>query len=297
MSTERMLRRRWRHAGEAAALRLLLALLRPLRVDRASALGGALARAIGPLLPVHRRALRNLAACLPETSARERRAIARRMWDNLGRGVAEFAFLDVFHEADGRIAVIGRAHLAAVLGQGRGAILVSAHLANWELLPVAAARHGVPAAMVYRAANNPAVDALLRAWRARHGTPLQVPKGAAGARRLLGLLQERGHVAMLIDQKMNDGIAVPFFGRPAMTAPAAAQLARRFGCPILPIRIERLAGARFRITVLPPLTVARGADRAADIRAATAALNRLVEDWIRARPEQWLWLHRRWPDR
>lgn len=297
MSTAEPARRRWRHAGEAVAFRLLLALLRLLGVDRASALGGTLARTIGPLLPVHQRALRNLAACLPERDARVRRAIARKMWDNFGRAAAEFAFLDVFHETDGRIVVSGREHLDRILDQGRGAILVSAHLANWELLPVAAARHGVPAAMVYRAANNPKMDKLLRAWRTRHGAPLQVPKGATGARRLLGLLRERGHVAMLIDQKMNDGIAVPFFGRLAMTAPAAAQLARRFGCPILPIRIERLGGTCFRITVLPPLEVARSADRGADIRATMAALNQLVEDWVRARPEQWLWLHRRWPDR
>jgi KDO2-lipid IV(A) lauroyltransferase len=89
---------------------------------------------------------------------------------------------------------------------------------------------------------------------------------------------------------------VPFFGRHAMTAPAPAQLALKFGCPIVPARVERLEGAHFRLTVYPPLNLAAGGDRQADIAAAMGQINALIEDWIRARPEQWLWLHRRWPD-
>jgi KDO2-lipid IV(A) lauroyltransferase len=96
--------------------------------------------------------------------------------------------------------------------------------------------------------------------------------------------------------KMNDGIAIPFFGRDAMTAPAIAQLALRFNCPIVPFRAERLGGAHFRLTVYPPLELPRTGNREADIRALMVQINTLLEQWVRARPEQWLWLHRRWPD-
>ena len=120
--------------------------------------------------------------------------------------------------------------------------------------------------------------------------------GAGGAKKLIEALSRGEHLGMLVDQKLNEGIAVPFFGRDAMTAPALAQLALRFGCPVVPARVERLDGAHFRLTVYPPLTLATSGDRQADIAAAMGQINALIEEWIRARPEQWLWLHRRWPD-
>ena len=101
---------------------------------------------------------------------------------------------------------------------------------------------------------------------------------------------------MLVDQKLNDGIAVPFFGRPAMTAPALALLALRFDCDVLPARVERLRGARFRLTVCPPLPLPHSGNQNADVAGLTAAVTAALEAWIRDRPEQWFWLHRRWPD-
>ena len=101
---------------------------------------------------------------------------------------------------------------------------------------------------------------------------------------------------MLVDQKLNDGIAVPFFGRDAMTAPALAQLALKYRCPVVPARLERLDGARFRLTFQPPMELPDTGDREADVFETMRRVNAIFEDWIRARPEQWLWLHRRWPD-
>jgi Kdo2-lipid IVA lauroyltransferase/acyltransferase len=95
---------------------------------------------------------------------------------------------------------------------------------------------------------------------------------------------------------MNDGIPVPFFGRPAMTAPALAVLALRFDCDVLPARVERLDGARFRLTVFPPLPLPRSGEPHADAAALMYLVNVTLEAWVRDRPEQWLWVHRRWPD-
>jgi KDO2-lipid IV(A) lauroyltransferase len=147
---------------------------------------------------------------------------------------------------------------------------------------------------VYRAANNRHVDRLLRVLRTDSAE--LIPKGSAGARRVIAALGRGAPLAMLIDQKMNDGIPVPLFGRDAMTAPALAQLALKYDCPVLPARVERVGGAHFRVTVEPPLAVPRSGDRQADTRALMAAVNQQLERWIAARPEQWLWLHRRWPD-
>jgi Kdo2-lipid IVA lauroyltransferase/acyltransferase len=123
-----------------------------------------------------------------------------------------------------------------------------------------------------------------------------VAKGTEGGRRLLRHLRSGGQVAMLVDQKQNDGIPVSFFGAAVMTAPAPARLGLRFGCPILPVRLERLAGARFRFTVLPAFEAVDTGDAAADVLVTMTRVNAMLELWVRARPEQWLWLHRRWPD-
>jgi KDO2-lipid IV(A) lauroyltransferase len=123
----------------------------------------------------------------------------------------------------------------------------------------------------------------------------QFAKGAAGARAALAFLRGGGRLGMLVDQKLNDGIAVPFFGRLAMTAPAAAAYALRFGCPVVPAYVERLGPARFRVICEAPLALPATGDRIADIAALTTEINGCLERWIRARPESWLWLHRRWP--
>ena len=123
-----------------------------------------------------------------------------------------------------------------------------------------------------------------------------MPKGRDGAKEVVATLRNRGAVCMLIDQKMNDGIPVPFFGREAMTAPAIGQLAYRYKCAVIPAFAERLGGAHFRLTVMQPAELPQLGNRDLEVRQMMAEVNLQVEKWIRARPEQWLWLHRRWPD-
>jgi len=148
--------------------------------------------------------------------------------------------------------------------------------------------------VVYRAMSNPHVDAIVLRERG-FGADSAVAKGVAGARRLVALAAEGRHIAVLLDQKMNDGIPAPFFGVDAMTAPAPAQLALRHDLPLVPVRIERLGGARFRMTVHEPLARPATGDRRKDVAALVAAVNATIESWVRERPGEWLWLHRRWP--
>ena len=123
-----------------------------------------------------------------------------------------------------------------------------------------------------------------------------MPKGREGAKQAISVLRSKHGLGMLVDQKFNEGLPIPFFGRDAMTATAPADLSMTFGCPLVPVQVERLGGARFRMTVYPPITVSKQGDRKANVRAALEQINALVEQWVRARPEQWLWIHRRWPD-
>lgn len=289
----RWLTRVFGHRLEAAAVYAAYALFRTLPLDAASGLGGWIGRTVGPWLRGSRTARRNLDRAFPDTTADERAAILRGMWDNLGRVIAEYPHLDRI--AAERIEVVGGEHADGLRDDGKGGLFVGAHLANWEVQSVAARRRGLDLALVYRAPNNPYVDTLVTRLRTPASTR-HIPKGPEGARTLLKVLSGGGHVGLLIDQKMNDGMPVPFFGRDAMTAPAVAQLALRYRLPVVPVRTERLGGARFRVTALPPVALPDTGDRPADIRAAMVQLNALVESWVRERPEQWLWLHRRWPD-
>ncbi|KAA0678780.1 lipid A biosynthesis lauroyl acyltransferase [Roseomonas genomospecies 6] len=291
------LTRRVAYPLEAVLVHGLCGLFRALPLDRASALGGWIGRTVGPRLPGTRTARRNLERAFPEKSRAEIDAIVLGMWDNLGRVVAEYPHLDEISDygPGGRVDIVGGEHIEALRDDGKAGILVSGHFANWEVQSVCSRKMGAELAVVYRAPNNPYVAKLLTELRgAASGT--QIPKGSEGARTLIRVLTKGGHVGMLIDQKLNDGMPIPFFGRDAMTAPAAAQLALRLGIPLVPARAERLDGARFRITVLPPVEPPNTGDRNADVRILMERLNALLEQWIRERPAQWLWLHRRWPD-
>jgi KDO2-lipid IV(A) lauroyltransferase len=218
------------------------------------------------------------------------------MWDNLGRVAAEYPHLrriGVF-EPGGFVETHGFEHMDRAVASGRRMIIFSGHIANWEIGMLAAVQYGITVAQIYRAANNPLVDRMITRFRGEAGE--LIPKGTVAARRAIAVLRRGAHLTMLADQKMNDGIPVPFFGRPAMTSSALAALALRFDCDVLPARVERLGGARFRLTVFPPLPLPRGGDHHADVAALMAQVNQILEGWIRDRPEQWFWLHRRWPD-
>ena len=287
---------RWHHRLEAAIAGFAGWVVGLLPLDWASALGGALGRWIGPRLGITKRARTNLRDAMPELSEAETASIIRGMWDNLGRVAFEYPHLrwiEVF-APDGRVETHGLEHLDRALAAKRKVIMFSGHIGNWEIAALAGGQYGIDVAQIYRAANNPLVDRMVARLRGDQGE--LIPKGAVASRRAVAALRRGGHLSLLADQKLNDGIPVPFFGRDAMTAPALALLALRFDCDVLPVRVERLRGARFRLTVYPPLPMPRSGERDADVAALMLAVNRTLEAWIRERPAQWFWLHRRWPD-
>lgn len=268
-----------------------------LPMKAASGFGGWLARQIGPRLGITRRAEKNIRRALPEFDDTQVKKTIRDMWDNLGRVVGEMPHITRLarSEASGDIEIVNREILESIRDSGKPCIFFSGHFANWEIFALVAHQLRVPYAQVYRAANNPLVDRMLRRIRRLEDDDI-VPKGPEGARKALQVLKDGRRLGMLVDQKMNDGIAVPFFGRDAMTAPALAQLSLRFDCPAIPVRIERLEGCRFRLTLYPPLSVENTGDRQQVIEAMMREVNSLFESWIRERPGQWLWPHSRWPD-
>ena len=261
----------------------------------ASAVGGWVGRTFGPHIPVSSRATRNLSRVFPEKTACEIKIIVRGMWDNLGRLAAEYPHLSKInvYAPTGGIEVIGAEIIDQLRDDDKPGVFFSAHIGNWEIVPLCGSQRGLPIDRIYRAANNRLVEWLYRQGRGATNGAL-IPKGPKGIRSLLKSLRKGQHLGVLMDQKMNDGISVPFFGISAMTPSAIADLALRFDCPIVPVHIERLGGAKFRVIFEPPLKVKKSGNQKENIYALMVQINDKIEEWIRARPEQWLWLHNRW---
>lgn len=290
------LKRPIRHRLEAAAARAVFAVLSRLPIERASGFGGWLGRTVGPLTGAHRTAARNIASALPALSEEDRSRVLSDMWENFGRTMMEYAVLPHLACAQPeRIALdgAGLAALAALASAGKPAVLFGGHLGNWEMAPIAFARAIKPITIVYRAANNPLVDKIIADVRGIYTTGM-APKSAAGTRQILGALGSGEIVMMLVDQKINSGKEIPFFGRGAFTGPGVAKIAMRLNCPVFPVRTQRLDGARFKVTVEDPWTFPHeGHD--ANVAAALTRINQRLEEWIRAQPGQWMWMHKRWP--
>ncbi len=284
--------KRLSYLAEAAAAYAAWGLFAVLPVEAASGLGGWIARTVGPRLKPSAIARDNLRRVFPDLSAAEIERIVVAVWDNLGRNVAEYPHLKTIIAE--RTEIVGGEHIVALGTDGQPGIMIGAHFGGWELSGLLGEHLGIPVHAVYRAPNNPWIDRLIRKARG-NAAERCIPKGAQGARTLISVMRRGGHLGMLVDQKMNDGIPVEFMGRTAMTAPAVATLALKFRCPVVPGRIERLPGARFRAVVLPPLPLPDSGDTQRDVLDLMERINRLIEGWVRENPSQWLWLHRRWP--
>lgn len=288
---------RLRYLLEAAVFLALMGLFRILGVDLASATGGLLGRAVFYRTRLTQRARTNLTAAYPERTPDEIETILREMWDNLGRTIAEYAHLDKFSSLGERprveIANIESGH--RVVAQGKGILFISGHLANWEVMPVVPHEHGIEGGVVYRPVNNPYVDRWIVKQRMKNGPKEQIEKGAQGTRRIFTLLRAAKAIFMLVDQKTNEGLPAPFFGHSAMTTAAPAVLALKLDAMIVAISIERLKGARFRMVVHEPIAFTPTGDHDRDVLALTTQMNKAIEECVRYRPSQWLWIHRRWP--
>jgi len=269
---------------EGIGLWIALLVFRCLPYRTASNFGGWIGRTIGPRLAASRKAYNNLAQALPGKPQADYDGYVRDMWDNLGRVIAEYPHLLKMIEA---AEIVGEDHIQSL---PESFVIIGGHLANWELLPFYFNyRLNKPITGIYRAPNNPYSEKLLDRCRNPENKGLYAPKSTGGSRTIIKTLQEGGRVGILIDQKYNQGLKADFFGRPAMTSPSFVQLARKYDCPIVPLWIERIDGAKCRLVIEPPFKVDNRSD---DDMIAYA--HSLLERHILKNPGQWLWLHRRW---
>jgi KDO2-lipid IV(A) lauroyltransferase len=280
---------------EAAAFAGFTLVNRALPLEWVSGFGGWLLRTFGPLTRYHDVAERNIRIVFPDMAPAERRRLLAAQWDNLGRTFAEFPQEDRITPASGRVEMVGGERLEEIARSGEPVVFISGHFANFEVMSAAILHYGVPCQITYRAANNPYIERQFRESRARYGVKLFAPKGGDGARELLEGLKRGESAALMNDQKFNQGLPIPFFGRPAWTAPGPARMALRFGCVLQPLSVRRLKGATFRVVVHAPIELEKTGDRARDIEAGVRRVSAFIEDRVREHPDDWFWVHRRWP--
>lgn len=293
-----ILLKKLRHLCEALVVWVAFIFFHYLLPFKAStALGGWIARKIGPHLSLSKRARMNLKKCFPMLTISEIETIVKEMWDNYGRLAAEYANADAFWDGETlhNIEIQGIEHLRSFQEDGKPGIIFTAHTGNWQMITLAAQSVGFDLTQMYRPANNPWVDALML-YCQKLAVKNVITKGKRGPKDLLSLLKRGEHALLLVDQKMGEGLSVPFLGRDAMTAKGVARMYLNQNCPLLPARSERLHGSHFRVTFYPPLDFKAQGNQEKDTYNLLLSINTIIGNWIKECPSQWLWIHRRWSD-
>ncbi len=282
-----------RYALEAALIYILFGIFKILPAETASNLGGFFGRTIGTKLAMNRRVRTHLSIAFPDISDRRQSEITSAMWDNLGRIVAEYPHLEAISKHHTHIENIDI--LEPYFKDKTPIIFIGGHIGNWEINGAAMLTQvNKPISLTYRPPNNPWVAKLLDNLRTLNGRIKAYPKSSEGGRGLMKTLKEKGQLGILIDQKYNEGLLTEFFGAPAMTNPIFSQLALKYGCPIIPVRCERIKGINFKLTVHPPIPVTDSGGNTLSVNEIVQNAQNVIQTWIEETPEQWIWLHRRW---
>lgn len=261
-----------------------------------SFLGGIMFLAYGKFSKRNKIVKKNLSKVFPDLTLNKKNKIIKDMWFHFGRVIGEYPNLNKLRIGkDNEISIENESNLLNPLKQYPNCLFFSAHIGNWELTSHLLTKNGFKIHFIYRAPNNELVDNLLKKIRIGYGVGL-IKKGNEGAKQCLKILnKDGGHIGMLIDQKMNDGIETNFFNQKVMSPSAIAKFSLKYKCPIIPAVCIREKSTNFRISYLEPLTPSKLKTIGNETEIMNH-LNRIVEEWVRLNPEQWIWFHNRWND-
>ena len=263
--------------------------------ERAARLGARLGRSIGPRLHWHRRLRDNLMVALPHATAEQIEGTARAVWSSFGATLAEYAHLETIADrAFGRhVEVVLHRGVEAARGRGEPFIFVTAHLGNWEIAAATARHLGLPLSVLHSPRANPLTRRLLERRRRVLGCTFLA--SGDGIRPLVRDLRAGRSIGLLVDARVENGDAVPFCAQATTTTLVPARLGLKFGCPLVPVRVERLRPAHLRVTLHDPVLPDGSASPEARAKQMMARVNALLESWIVERPHEWQCFQNRWP--
>lgn len=286
-----------RYFLEYIPLKLFSLLCSILSPEQASNLGGFIGRIIGPKLAKSRTAKKHLKFAFPDWSENQYEETVKSMWENLGRLLAEYPHLRKISNPDSGYSDVKDPNgVLEDIQNKKSTFLIGAHIANWEVLQSCIkSRASNSFSGIYREPNNPFSAGLLAKMRQTYDNLETIPKSSQGARDILKFMKQNKHIGLLVDQKYNEGTPVPFFGKDAMTGTGFIALCQKYDYQIVPGHLERLEGPRFCLTLENKINLFGKDGSPRSEYDVMVDIHARLEDWIKQHPEQWIWIHRRWP--
>ena len=271
---------------------IFFSLFKILGLNISSALGGKLFEKIGPLFRSKKLIHSNLKKAFPDISLEHLNGITKMMWNNYGRVFAEYMFIKEFREdrSNKNIIIEGQEILEDIKKKNRSVVFISGHLSNFELMAMHIEKSGIKLSAIYRPLNNIFLNKIMERIRKKYICKYQIKKGIGGMKKLIHLKKLNYSTALMIDQRVSQGIRSDFFNQKALTTTIPAQLVKKFKIPIVPIFIERFNNINFKIVVKNPITF----DNEETTKTITDKLNLVLEKMISYKPELWIWSHNRW---
>ena len=257
-----------------------------------SAIGGKLFEMIGPIFRSKKLIDTNIKKALPNINSEDLKKTIRLMWNNYGRIFAEYVFIKSFRNGklNSRISIEGQDILEEIKKLNQQVVFISGHFSNFELMAMHLEKVGIKLTAIYRPLNNIFLNIIMENIRKKYICKNQIKKGIGGMKKIIHLKRQNYSTALMIDQRVSEGIRSNFFNNLALTTTIPAQLVKKFKIPVVPIFIERINNLNFKITVSKPINFTDSDS----IEKITDDLNKVLEKMILHKPEQWIWSHNRW---
>ena len=257
-----------------------------------SKISGKIFEIIGPFFRSKKVIYNNIKRALPEIDQNNLKNIENSMWNNYGRIFAEYIFLKDFRygKLASNVQIEGQEILNDIKENNKQVIFISGHLSNFELMAMFIEKSGINLSAIYRPLNNIFLNGIMENIRKKYICKNQIKKGLAGLKKLIKLKKKNYSTALMIDQRVSEGILSPLFNEKALTTTIPAQLVKKFNIPIVPVYIERIDGLKFKITINQPLSFPQNLTQ----QQITDNLNQILEKFILSKPENWIWSHNRW---
>ena len=246
----------------------------------------------GPLFRSKKIIYSNLTNAFPNLNEFEKKKLTKTMWCNYGKILAEYVFIKNFREIklEQNVIVKGQEILDKIQINKKPVIFISGHFNNFELMAMHIDKSGIDLAAIYRPLNNKYLNTIMEKIRKNYICNKQVKKGIAGTKLLLKYFRNGTSIALMIDQRVSQGLRSNFFNKKASTTTIPAQFIKKFKCDVIPIYIERTNNINFKITINKPIKFSDSSS----IEVITNDLNKVLEEMILKNPEQWIWTHDRW---
>ncbi len=281
-----------RYFIEYTIIKFLFFIFTLLGYEKASNTGEKIGKLIGPLIRDNKKILDNLKESNIGNNTKERKKIISEMWGNYGRILSDYPYIKDFRKSylKNRISVEGKSILNEIKKSNKRVIFISAHFNNFELMAMFLEKTGIKLAAIYRPLNNYFLNKTMEKIRTRYICKIQIKKGKSGSREILKHLKKNFSIALMVDQRVSEGIKSNFFKRPALTTTIPAQIVRKYNLDIVPVYIARTNKLNFKIIIDKPIHFSQ----TASVANITDRLNKIIEKKILTNPSQWIWTHNRW---